>query len=180
MGNKQSRRTDAPRYGGNYGREDDATNALHAAAQNLLRSISRLHDDELSCVLPFLELKDLAQLVRCFHRFNRVARKERGRGLRLEGSSNIAPVSSSSLSHHVTSLYLGRRRDSDALLTRFTLQELRGLSKLTALQLTLRNGAEDGHFMRGMTRENASTALRAVLPTQLRSFHVTAGASYFG
>jgi hypothetical protein len=66
----------------------------------------RLHDDELSCVLPFLSLADLAQLVRCSHRFCFVARKERSRSLHLKGGAIIAPSPSSDLSHHVSSLHL--------------------------------------------------------------------------
>jgi hypothetical protein len=179
MGNKHSQRTDTPRSDGNNDdRAGDSTAALHAAAQNPLRSLSRLRDDELSCVLVFLPLRDLSRLVRCSHRFNGVARKERSRELCLEGGSNIAPVASSALSHHVTALHLGRRRGADAPLTRGALQQLRGSPKLTELQITLRNDYDVGHFMQGLTRENAAAALRAVLPTQLRSFLVIAGSRH--
>jgi len=91
------------------------------------QSISRLHDDELSCVLPFLSLPDLAQLVRCSRRFNALARKERSRGLQLKGGSTIVPPSSSTLKHHVASLHLERSSDSDAPLTLDVLRRLRGL-----------------------------------------------------
>jgi hypothetical protein len=141
------------------------------------RSISRLHDDELSCVLPFLELKDLAQLVRCSRRFNTVARKERSRGLQLEGGPNIAPLSSSALSHHISSLHLAKDRRFMTPLNRDVLRQLRDLSRLTALQLTLYDDAAVGHFMRGLSRANAAAALRAVLPTRLRSFSVVAGST---
>jgi hypothetical protein len=151
--------------------------ALLAAEDNPLRSISRLHDDELSCMLPFLPLKDLSQLVRCNRRFIALARKERCRELCLEGSSNIALVASSALSHHVTALHL-KRRACDALLTRGTLRELRGLSRLTKLQITLWNHFEIGHFMQGLSRENATAALRAVLLTQLCSFSLAVGSRH--
>jgi hypothetical protein len=143
-----------------------------------VRSITRLHDDELSCLLPFLSLSDLAQLVRCARRFNAVARKERSRGLELEGGSNIVPLPSSALSHHIISLHLERRRHISAprrRLTRDTLKQLRDLPALTALQLTLRNDAAVDHFMDGLSLDNAAAELRATLPTHLRSFSISAG-----
>jgi hypothetical protein len=69
-----------------------AAAADEAAYGNHPQSISRLHDDELSCVLTFLSLKDLTQLVRCSRRFNAVARKERSRELHLRGSASFATV----------------------------------------------------------------------------------------
>jgi hypothetical protein len=155
-----------------------AAAAIQVAHANDPQSISRLHDDELACVLPFLPLKDLTQLVRCSHRFNGVTRKERSRELRLEGSSNIVPVVSSSLCHHVAAVHLGRRRGSDAQLTRDVLRQLRGLPKLTKLQFTLSNDAAVDHFMQGLSLETAANALRAILPSQLRSFSVTLGANF--
>jgi hypothetical protein len=65
-----------------------------------------VHDDELSCVLPFLSLADLAQLVRCSRRFNGVARKERSRGPQLESDANPAVLLLSAVGHHVSSLHL--------------------------------------------------------------------------
>jgi hypothetical protein len=141
------------------------------------RSISRLHDDELACVLPFLSLTDLAQLVRCSRRFCAVAHKERShcRGLHLKGGANIVPPSSSTLKHHVASLHLERPSDYDAPLTRDVLHQLRGLPRLTALQLTLADDAAVNHLMQGLSADNAAAELRAVVPLQLRSFRVTAG-----
>jgi hypothetical protein len=81
---------------------------MEDALDNHPRSLSRLHDDELSCLLPFLSLSDLAQFVRCNHRFNGVARKERSRGLHLEGGASVAPVPTSVLSHHITSIRMQR------------------------------------------------------------------------
>jgi hypothetical protein len=123
-----------------------------------------------------LPLKDLTQLVRCSRRFNGVARKERSRGLQLECTATLAPVASSALSHHVISLRLEHEhhRNTKAL-TRDTLQQLRGLPRLTSLQLTLTNNAAVRFLMVGLSRDDAFIELRAVLPTQLRSFIVTAG-----
>jgi hypothetical protein len=85
-----------------------ANAALQVAYANNPRSISRLHDDELSCVLPFLELTDLAELVRCSRRLNGVARKERSRGLYVWGESLAVPISeSSALSHHIARVRWG-------------------------------------------------------------------------
>jgi hypothetical protein len=153
---------------------------IEVAYANHPRSISRLHDDELLCMLGFLLLKDLAQLVRCSHRFNGVARKERSRGLHLEGDADIAPLPSSVLRHHVSSLHLDRTFNRDTMVTRDTLQRLHGLPRLTSLKLTLYGNAI-GHLMEGLLPDNAAAALRAVLPTaptQLLSFSVTAGSQY--
>jgi hypothetical protein len=97
------------------------------AYANNPQSISRLHDDELSCVLPFLSLPKLAQLVRCSRRFNGLARKERSRDLHLEGESTIAPLPSSGLSHHMTSIRLQRFSEARPPVTRTTLRQLRAL-----------------------------------------------------
>jgi hypothetical protein len=102
-----------------------------------MRSITRLHDDELSCVLPFLALKDLAQLVRCSRRFNGVARKDRSRGLQLEGEASIVSPPSSSLSHHVSSLQLRHRFLLDAPVSPDTRHQPRALPRLTAMQFIL-------------------------------------------
>jgi hypothetical protein len=128
--------------------------------------------------LHSLPLKDLAQLVRFNRRFNGVARKERSRGVHLEGQATIAPVPSSALSHHVSSLELVRYWHSFPPITRATLQQLRDLPHLTALQLSLVDNDDVGHFMQGLSLDNAAAALRAVLPTQLRSFSVVAGTRY--
>jgi hypothetical protein len=153
----------------------EAAAAMEAAAQNPARSILRLHDDELSCVLALLTLKDMAQLVRCNQRFNHVARKARSRGLHGKGDAAIAPMPSSALSHHATSFHLLHDSASDALLVRDVLRQLRGLPNLMALQITLFNDFAVGHFMQGLSRENTAAELRAALPTRLRSFSVTLG-----
>jgi hypothetical protein len=153
--------------------------AFSSTDGNHLRSISRLHDDELSCVLPFLALKDLAQLVRCSRRFNGVARKERNRGLRLKGDAAVVPLLLTSvLSHHVSSLHLNHYFSSDAPVTRDTLRRLCDLPRLTALQLSLQTDESVNLLMQGLSPETAAAALRAVLPTQLRSFGVTTGTRY--
>jgi hypothetical protein len=147
--------------------------AVQVAYANHPRSISRLHDDELSCVLPFLSLTDLSQLVRCSHRFNGLARKERSRGLHLEGDVTVVPLASSSLRHHVTSIHLQRYEDEEAQppVTLATLRELRALPQLTALQLNL-HPHDASSLMRRLTLANAVGALQLVLPTQLRSFKI--------
>jgi hypothetical protein len=152
-----------------------AVAAVEAAYASHPRSISRLHDDELSYVFSFLELEDLAQLVRCNRRFNDVARKERSRGVHLEGDASIVPPFSSTLSHHATSLHLVS--DSDAPISLDTLRQWRGLPHLTALQFKLRNADDVDHFMQGLSLTNAAAALRAVLPTRLRSFSVVVGST---
>ena len=150
---------------------------IEVAYANHPRSISRLHDDELACVLPFLALKQLARLVRCSRRFNAVVRKERSRGLHWRGGANIAQGPSSSLRHHISSLHLDRTFNRNTMVTRDTLQRLHGLPRLTSLQLTLYEDAI-GHLFAGLSPETAAAALRAVLPTQLRSFSAIAGSQY--
>jgi hypothetical protein len=144
---------------------------IGTAYANNSHSISRLHDDELSCVLPFLSLADLTRMVRCSRHFNALARKEHSRGLHLEGdaATGIVPLPSSTISHHITSLQL------EYEVTRDTLRQLYGLPQLTALQLMLYDDAVIGHFMEGLSPETAAAGLRAVLPTHLRSLSVTAG-----
>jgi hypothetical protein len=142
------------------------------------RSLSRLHDDELSCVLPFLSLSQLSQLVRCSRRFNGVARKERSRGLsRSSWASTVPYLLSSSISHHVTSLQLNRRHIVEPAVTRATLVQLRSLPQLTALELELRSNDDVAALMQQLTSENAVAALRSVLPTQLRSFSLAVRAT---
>jgi hypothetical protein len=127
--------------------------------------------------LSFLPLKDLSRLVRCSRRFHGLARKERSRGLQLKGGSNIVPLPSSALSHHVTSLHLERVWDGEAPLTLYTLQQLHDLPWLTSLQLTLHNEEAVDYFMiiHALPLDDVAAALRAVLPPQLRSFSVTLG-----
>jgi hypothetical protein len=60
-----------------------AVAAIDAAYGDRPRSISRLHDDELTCVLSILPLEELAVVVRCSRRFNGIARRERGRALHI-------------------------------------------------------------------------------------------------
>jgi hypothetical protein len=134
-----------------------------------------LHDDELVCVLPFLSLKDLSRLVRCSRRFHGVVRKERSRELHFRGDATIVPLPFSVLSHHVASLQLEDEFNGNPRITRAVLRRLRDLPRLTALNLTLDDTAAVGYFMRGLSPETAVAALRAVLPTQLRSFSITTG-----
>jgi hypothetical protein len=155
-----------------------AATAIQVAHANNPQSISRLHDDELSCILPFLELADLAQFVRCNRRFNAVARKERSRGLHLESDANPAPLLLSSLGHHVSSLHLERLSPSDAPLTRDILHQLRDLPRLTSLEIVLPRDDDVDHLMQGLSLDSVAAELRAVLPTQLRSFTVVVGQKF--
>jgi hypothetical protein len=91
------------------------------------RSISRLHDDELSCILPVLPLKDLSQLVRCSRRFNAAAKKERSFGRHLHCFANGVPLVSSVLSHHVTSIRVWRHHGASARIMFDSLRLLRQL-----------------------------------------------------
>jgi hypothetical protein len=142
------------------------------------RSIARLRDDELSCVLPFLALPDLAELVRCSRRLNGVARKERSRGLlRSIWASTVPYLLSSALGQHVTSLKLNRRHIAESAVTRATLAQLRSLPQLTALELELRSNDDIAALMQRLTFENAVAALQSVLPPQLRSFSLALGAT---
>jgi hypothetical protein len=150
-----------------------AAAAIQAAYGDNPQSISRLRDDELSCVLPFLSLRDLAQLVRCSHRFNGVARKESSRRRYLEGEATIVPRPSSSLIHHVTSIRLHRRDKSRVFISRQTLRQLKDCPRLTALRLVL-DGVEDAAaLLQRQTPAQLVQALKAGLPTQLTSLHVS-------
>jgi hypothetical protein len=119
------------------------------------RSIARLHDDELSCLLRFLSLSDLARLVRCTRRFNALARKERCRGLHLEGDASVAPLPSSSLSHHVTSLRVRLHRGKDE-----------------SAHFIMRQWDMDA-LMQGQAEWQTAAGLKAVLPTQLHTLTVS-------
>jgi hypothetical protein len=145
------------------------------AYANNPRSISCLHDDELSCVLPFLSLVDLSQLVRCSRRFNSAARKERGRGLQLEGDAAIAPFSSSPLNHHVSSVALRRHYTSAMFVTQQTLRNLKDSRQLTALSLELPNHMDSDKLMQGQATEQFGNTFTSILPTQLRSFRASLG-----
>jgi hypothetical protein len=150
------------------------------------RSVARLHDDELSCVLPFLSLAELSQLVRCSRRFNRLARKERSRGLHVQGDTEVGPsLLSSFLGHHVTSLQLECCANGVSAVTRAVLNQLRSLKllpQLTAVDLHLVSiGPDDdataaasleSEQTLGLPAENAVSAFQAALPTQLHSFKV--------
>jgi hypothetical protein len=164
-----------------------AANAVHASGGNSTSSLLLLHDDELSCVLPFLSLADLVQLVRCGRRFNGVVRKGRNLSLHLQGDAAIVPPLSSALSHHISSLHFRRRDNTAAPVIRDILQQLCALPRLTSLQIMLSCDDDMDHLMRGFLPGNAAAQLRAVLlpgntaaqlravlPTQLRSFSVAA------
>jgi hypothetical protein len=143
-----------------------AAAAVQAACGNNPQSMSRLHDDELSCVLPFLSLTDLARLVRRSRRLNGVARKERRRGLlRTSLASTVPYLLSSSLGHHVTSLRL-----SDRAVALKTLRHRRSLPQLTALQFELSTFTTSIPLIRKLTSDTAVATLQAALPTRLRIF----------
>jgi hypothetical protein len=146
------------------------TAAMDTAYANNPQSISRLHDDELLCMLGFLLLKDLAQLVRCSRRFNGVARKERSLDLRLMGGASAVPVPSSMLSHHVTTFRLHNCYDSDVFFTQDTLRVLKNCPHLTALELMCMDAVEAAALLEGEPNEQSIEALKAVLPTHLKSF----------
>jgi hypothetical protein len=113
-----------------------AAAAIDAAYGDRPHSISRLHDDELACVLPFLSLEDLACLVRCSRRFNGVARKERSRGLEVAPAINSIPsLARSSLNHHITSMGLARCNPLDSHITRATLLQLRSLPQARSMHI---------------------------------------------
>jgi hypothetical protein len=107
-----------------------------------------------------------------------VAWKERSRSLHLKGDATIAPVPSSALSHHVSSLHLVKNAHFVAPLTLRTLQRLRSGPQLTALQLGFSHEHDVKGFMAGVPPYNAASALRAVLPMHLRSFSVVAGSKF--
>jgi hypothetical protein len=150
-----------------------AAAAIDAAYGNHPRSISRLHDDELTCVLSFLALKDLAQLVRCSHRFNDVIRKKRSSELHIAPTvSSIAALVYSSLSHHVSSVRLNKRDPCDAHITRATLHQLRSLPQLTKLHVSVRSDDVAAALLQSASSATAET-MQAALPTFLRSFSFT-------
>jgi hypothetical protein len=134
-----------------------------------------LHDDELSSVFSFLELEQLARLVRCNRRFHTVARKERCRGLHLEGDASVVPHPSSVLNHHIASFHLEHKFNKDARITRAMLRELRCFPHLTVLRLTLSKDDGVNHLMQEFSPEIAAAELQVVLPTHLRSFGITLG-----
>jgi hypothetical protein len=147
---------------------------IQAAYGDNPHSISRLHDDELLCVLPFLALPDLVQFVRCIRRFNNVVRKERSRGEHLDCAAAIVPsLLSSSLGHHISCLWLERRTDAEPAVTRATLGQLRSLPQLTALRLHLFNEGDAAALVHRLNPETAVASFQAVLPTQLHSFNMS-------
>jgi hypothetical protein len=127
------------------------------------------------CVSPFLSLADLSQLVRCSRRFNGVVRRERSRGLQLEGQATIAPFSSSSLNHHVLSIALQRHSKSRVFVTRQALHNLKACPQLTALSLELPNYMDSDKLMQGQEIEQFVNTLTSILPTRLHSFSASLG-----
>jgi hypothetical protein len=138
-------------------------------------------------VLPFLCLPDISQWVHCSRRFNRLARKERSRGLYVQGDAEIVPsLLSSTLGHHITSLQLECCASGVSAVTRSALNHLRLLKllpQLTALDLHLVSiGPDDdataaaslqSEQTLSLPAKNAVAALQAALPTQLHSFKVS-------
>jgi hypothetical protein len=158
-----------------------AAAVIDAAYGNHPRSISRLHDDELACVLSFLSLKELALLVCCSRRFNGVARKERSRGLSLMPTVRSIPFfMHSSLSHHITSVRLGQNDMGDAPITRAMLYQLRSLPRLTRFDLLVYGNRAAAALIRGTSSATATALMQAALPTSLRSFSFTTRLSYSG
>jgi hypothetical protein len=149
-----------------------AAAAIVAAYGNHPHSISRLHDDELACMLSFLSLTDLAQLVCCSRRFNGVARRERSRELAATPVvGSIPPLLRSSLSHHVASVRLEKRDSTAAHITRTTLVPLRSLPQLTKLHVRVSSDAAAAVLLHGTSAAaDAAETLQATLPTSLRSF----------
>jgi hypothetical protein len=149
-----------------------AAAAIDAAYGNHPRSISRLHDDELSIVLSFLLLKDLALIVRCSHRFNGVARRERSRGVDCDPSVNDIPaLTRSPLNHHIASMGLGWR-DASKHVTRAMLHSLRALPQLTKLNLWTSSNKAAAALLQGTSSRTAAKRMQAALPTSLRSFFI--------
>jgi hypothetical protein len=127
------------------------------------RSISRLHDDELSCVLPFLSLSELNRLVRCSKRFRTVVTSMRGLGFHLEGGATVLPPPSSVLSKHVASIRLRRLRTSDVL-AQDILRRLKDYPHLTAMHLgaTTNNDLDAAALIHGQSEGQVIEALKAV------------------
>jgi hypothetical protein len=133
-----------------------------------------LHDDELSCVLPFLVLADLAQLVRCSRRLRHVARKEHSRGLEIDPAvSDIPFLARSSLRHHVMALDLYQHGASDAHVTVQTLLGLRSLPQLTKLDVRVQSDGGVAVLLQGLPPKAVTKKLCRVLPTSLRSCSFT-------
>jgi hypothetical protein len=131
-----------------------------------------LHDDELSCLLPFLSLADLAHLVRCSRRFSTVLRKRRSLQFHLNCDASVVPMPSSVLTHHVTSIELRHRGVDASIVTRSILQRLQDCPQLTSLQLEVLFPADEKALMQDESAAQVVEALKAVLPTQLKSFSV--------
>jgi hypothetical protein len=116
-------------------------------------------------VLPFLFLKDLAQLVRRSRRFCSVMRKERSRRLTLFPAVRSIPfLMRSSLMHHIALLSLETRNASDAPITRATLQQLRMLPQLAKLVIRVHSNKAAAALLHGVS------SLQSALPTSLRAF----------
>jgi hypothetical protein len=158
-----------------------AAAAIDAAYGNHPGSISRLHDDELASVLPFLHMTDLALLVRCSRRFKGVVRKERSRGLSLFPAVRSVPLFvRSSLGHHIASVRLGQCDMRDAQITRGMLQQLRSLPRLTKLEVRVYGNRAAAALLQGTSSATATGLIQDALPTCLRSFSFTTHPSHSG
>jgi hypothetical protein len=150
-----------------------AAAAIDAAYGNHPRSISRLHDDELVCILPFLDMKDLAVLVSCSRRFNGVARRERSRGVEIAPAVRSALLlARSPFNHHIASVWLEKRDTSDLHITRTVLQQLRLLPQLTKLDIRVRSEGAAAALLKGASSGSTAATLQAALPAGLSVFVV--------
>jgi hypothetical protein len=148
-----------------------AAAAIDTAYGNYPRSISRLHDDELTCVLPFLPLPDLLMLVRCSRRFRGVVGKERSRGLHIAPAIRSIPtLVRTPLSHHIGSVRLEKRDAADSHIKRSALLQLRMLRQLTKIDLRVHSEGAAAVLLRGTSAVTTAEKLQAALPTSLHSF----------
>jgi hypothetical protein len=136
------------------------------------RSIARLHDDELSCILPFLTLSELSRFACCSRSFKSVVSTHRCLGLTFYGDACVEQIPSSVLGKHVSTIGLRRCGASTAFITRKTLRLLKDCPQLTAMQLHVMKCEDAAALMEGQSVEATVEALKAVLPTQLNSFKV--------
>jgi hypothetical protein len=90
----------------------------------------------------------------------------------LKGDATIVPLPSSVRRHHITSIQLQSRQESHAFVTRQTLRALKDCPQLTTLEFGWPNDDDAATLMEGQSVEQAVEAIKAVLPTLLKSFDV--------